>query len=148
MKTQSTKNRNTTIQRANKAEPGIPEALLRLAPAVLAVAAVALLYILPYATYQYKRQTYGILGRSLLFGTKIAGGRHEVGQSTVLWIFVASMAVVLISSLIKLRKRVVSEEIMTIAGIAGLVSSAFMASNVAGMLEGVKKTAASTGAVA
>ena len=148
MKTQGTKNQNTEIQSAKKAEPGILENVLRLAPAVLAVVAVALLFVLPFATYQYKQRTYGILGRSFLFGTRIAGGRHEVGQSTVLWIFVVSMAVVLVSSLIKFRKRVVSEEIMTVAGIAGLVSSAFMASNVAGMLEGVKKTAASTGAVA
>ena len=129
MKTQGTKNQNTEIQSAKKAEPGILENVLRLAPAVLAVVAVALLFVLPFATYQYKQRTYGILGRSFLLGTRIAGGRHEVGQSTVLWIFVVSMAVVLVSSLIKFRKRAVSEEIMTVAGIAGSLKAIIASSS-------------------
>lgn len=143
----SRKKQTTEIQNIDKTSLRIPEVLERFVPAILAVVAVALLFVLPYATYQYKQRTFGILGRSFLLGTRIAGGRHEVGQSTVLWIFTVAMIVVVVSSLVKIGKRVISDEIMTAAGIAGLVASAFMASNVGSMLEGVKKTTVSSGAV-
>jgi hypothetical protein len=148
MKTQRTKIQTIKTQSSRSGSAGLRELLLTLAPAVLAVVAVVLLFVLPYATYQYKQKTYAILGRSFLFGTGIAGGKHEVGQSTVLWIFAIAMAVVLVAALVKIGKKVISDEIMTVAGIAGLVASAFMASNVGSMLDGVKKTAASSGAIA
>ena len=105
-------------------------AILTILPALIAAAAIFLLWRLPVASYQFKRKNYILRGRSLLKGTSIGGGTVEIPPYAVLILFVIAMAVVIVFSLLRGRmKETVRAEISAVAALVGFISAVVSASN-------------------
>lgn len=121
--------------------------IIRFLPMIFSLLAMASLFIFPFAEYQYKRTPYSLRGQSFLWGAKIAGGSVEVLPNTIMWIFVIAMAAVIVCTCIPAGRKFIASEIMTVAGIVGVVSSIYLTSKLSDVLDGVKKVHAGSGTV-
>ena len=124
-------------------------AILTILPALIAAAAIFLLWRLPVAGYQYKRKNYILRGRSLLKGTSIGGGSVEIPPYAVLILFVIAMAVVIVFSLLRGRmKETVRAEISAVAALVGFISAVVSATNgMTTVLSEMKKVTAGYGLI-
>ncbi len=119
---------------------------IKIIPLALAVITLITL-VMPYATYKYRSHTYAVKGIGLLTKATICGGKITIPVSPFPVVMVVAAVLIILMAVFAVKKPALSLEVLTIASVAGVMSTFKMATGMSKVIPDAKSVGSSTGAL-